>query len=81
MANTLEENLNYCELDNPLFLIYGCTLGIWKFQGQGLNLRGSCDLGCSCGNAGSFNCLGGAWTQASTTFWAPAGFLRHIGNS
>ena len=32
---------------------YGCTHGIWKFLGQGLNLSHSCYLHHSCGNARS----------------------------
>jgi len=35
-----------------------------ELQGQGLNLSRSCDLNCSCSNAGSFNplCQAGTWT-------------------
>ena len=33
----------------------GCTCGIWRFLGQGLNLSHSCDLCRSCGNTRSFN--------------------------
>ena len=36
---------------------YGCTHGIWKFLGQKLNWRCSCDPCCNCGNASSFNPL------------------------
>ena len=34
-------------------LFFGCTRGIWKFPGQGLNPSHSCDLCHSWGNAGS----------------------------
>ena len=33
-------------------LFFGCTHGIWKFPGQGLNLSHSCNLWHSSGNAG-----------------------------
>ena len=32
------------------FFFFGCTQGIWNFQGQGLNLSCSWDLCCSCSN-------------------------------
>ena len=35
------------------FPLFGCTCGIWKFLGQGLNLSLSCNLCQSCGNAWS----------------------------
>ena len=35
-----------------LLYFYGCTLGAWKFPGQGLNPS------CSCSDTGSFNCAG-----------------------
>ena len=38
--------------------LYGCTCGIWKFLGQGLNLS------CSFRNAGSFNPL--RWARDQT---------------
>lgn len=41
----------------PLLFFYGCTCGTWKFLGQGLNLRYSCDLHGSCGNTRSFTPL------------------------
>ena len=37
--------------------IYSCTCSIEKFPGRGLNLNRSCNLHCSCSNAGSFNQL------------------------
>ena len=36
---------------------YGHICGIWKFLGEELDLSCSSDLGCSCGNAISFNAL------------------------
>ena len=53
---------------------------IWKFLGQGLNLRHSSDLHCSYGNAGFFNPLSWArdQTHASTETWAAVvRFLTH----
>ena len=34
-------------------MFYSYTYGIWKSPGQGLNLSCSCNLFCSCSNAGS----------------------------
>ena len=39
------------------FYFYGCTHGTWKFLGQELNPRHSCDLRHSCSNDRSFNPL------------------------
>ena len=47
--------------------IYGHTLGIWKFQGQELNLNHSCNLHCSHGNTGFFNPLCQAGDQTHTS--------------
>ena len=57
---------------------YGCTQGIWRCQG--LSLTCSCDLWCSCGNAGSFNPLhqAGDGTCTSAVTWAiGVKFLTH----
>ena len=41
---------------------FSCTLSIWKFLGQGLNLSCSCDLCHRCGNAVSLtHCTGPGW--------------------
>ena len=41
------------------FFFFGHTCDMWKFPGQGLNPRSSCDLCHSCGNAGSLtHCAG-----------------------
>ena len=56
----------------------GCTWGIWKSTGQGLNLSHSCDLHHKCSNAGSINPLhqAGDQTHTSAATWAAAvGFL------
>lgn len=43
--------------DVSLFIyFFGHTRGIWKFLGPGLNPSGSCNLRCSCRNAGSNHC-------------------------
>ena len=39
------------------FFPYGCSYGIWKFPGQGLNLSHSCKLYHRCSNTRSFNPL------------------------
>ena len=45
------------------FFFNGCTRGIWKFPGQGLNLS------CSFGNARSLNhCAGLGWNQRDAGF-------------
>ena len=62
------------------FLFYGCTCGVWKFPGQGLNPSHSCDLCHSCSNVEFFNplCWAGDWTCAFTVPWAGTiGFLTH----
>ena len=51
-------------ISHPIFFFFssfGQTHSIWKFPGQELNPRHSCDLCCSCDNARSFNplCQGG----------------------
>ena len=55
-----------------LFSIYGCSHSIWKFLGQGLSLRLSCDSSHSCSYAGCFNPLHqpGDWTCTSAVTWA-----------
>ena len=59
---------------------YGCTCCIWKFPGEGLNVKHSCDLHYICRNTGSFTTLWWArdWicTSAATTATA-AVFLTH----
>ena len=63
------------------FFFNGCTHGISKFPGQGLNLRHSrCDLHCSCSNAQSFNPP--FWTRdqihtSTANRDAAVGFLTH----
>ena len=69
------------------FSFNGCTHSIWKFPGQGLNLSCSCDLCCSCSQAGSFNLQhwAGDWAHTPvTTQDAAVRFLTHCamyGNS
>ena len=56
------------------FPFYNCTLGIWKFLGQGLNPSHSCS------NTRYFNplCQAGDWTSTSAVTWAPTlEFLTH----
>ena len=49
--------LTKVELANFGFLIiFGCTLGMWKFQGWGLNPGHSSDLNHTSDNAGSLTC-------------------------
>ena len=53
---------------------------MWKFLGQGSNLRHSCKLSHSCSNSGSFNPLCWAGDQIHTsvlTQVAIVGFLTH----
>ena len=53
---------------------YGCTHSTWKFPGQGLNLRHSCDPYCSCSNTGLFSPLYQARNQTQAV---AVGFLTH----
>ena len=58
----------------PFFFLNGCTHGIWKFPGQGLNPSHSFDLCHNCGNAVSPNpgCQAGSQTYTSAVIWAAA---------
>ena len=81
--------IHYCwaTTRTPIYLFiylfiyfYGCIQGIWKFQGQGLNLSSSCELCHSRRNTGSFNPLHWVrgWTCTSTPTQATAvRFLTH----
>ena len=52
------------EIDKSLPLFFnGCTLSIWGFLGQELNLSGSYNPLHSCSNTGSFNPLHPAGTE------------------
>ena len=42
-----------------VYFVNGCTCGICKFPGQGLNLSCSCDPHHSCSNIGSLTCCAG----------------------
>ena len=59
IAHTINLGLTHTIMTShffPFFLFFffnGCTQGIWKFTGQGLNPSLSSDLRHSCGNAGS----------------------------
>ena len=39
-----------------IVIVFGCTLSMWKFLGQGLNLRHSSDLSHCSDNWGSLTC-------------------------
>lgn len=57
------------------FLGGGCTLGMWRFSGQGFNLHHNSDLSCSSDNARSLICSA-PWiaSAGSLTIQLPAGF-------
>ena len=54
----------------PLFY-FGCTHGIWKFLGEGLNLSRICNLFHSCGNARSLTHCAGLGIKPATTETLP----------
>ena len=76
-ADSSNWSIFQCQLSSLYF--YGCTCGIWKFLGQGLNPSHSCDLSHSCGNIRSFliHCTGYGPLASSVTQAAPVGFLSH----
>ena len=41
---------------NTILFFFGCTCGLWKFLGQGSNLRHSCNQNHSSDNAGFLTC-------------------------
>ena len=43
--------------EQPYMSSHGCTRGLWKFPGQGLNPSSSCDLCHQCDNIRSLNPL------------------------
>ena len=43
----------------------GCAHSIWSFPGWGSDPSPSCDLRCSCSNAGSLTHCAGLWTEPS----------------
>ena len=62
------------------FPFYGCTCGIWKFLGEGLNRSCSCDLFCSWAKASSSNpmsCAGERTSASAATQVVAIRFLTH----
>ena len=62
---------------NPqtFFFLNGCTHGIWKFLGQGLNMKHNCSLCHGCGNTGSLTCCDG-----DQTFSDPSSSRDNVGS-
>ena len=51
---------------------------VWKFPSQGLTLSSSCNIHCSCGNAGFFNPLCQAKDQTHTSTVTQAVVVRFL---
>ena len=53
---TMQNLFSHKKERNAFFSFFGCSQGMWKFPGQGLNPHHSSDLSHSSGNIGSLVC-------------------------